>query len=412
MKQLNWYQIFGKSNIPDGRTVLPTDDIQIWLNCANIWDKTYTRLAEVLADSATLSALMASNNAVDYLVRSTSWAVPITIPVMTDNTHPSGEAFGNSEMSGYSYYKAFDNNNTTCWAANNGTTGYIGYDFGTVSDVAEYFMLPDQAGGTGSGSTACRVKDYTIEGSNDKVSWDVLISKQYVATNFNGDSYSISGAYRYYRCNVISNYATGGGGWVAAVRTLQLYSPSITTSADAMTFIGQNNYCANTLLANATWCEAISNSEYFESVLNVKVPTMTSNTTPEGVVSAYNYNYSNYPWHAFDGDSTTTSDMWASENLSTWIQYKFTTPKKIKCVRFRQFWSAGYQITAGIIKASDDGANFTDVKSFTNDPSLSYKYIYLNSNEESYSYWRMHITAINSGAASLNELQFYGREDV
>ena len=40
-------------SVPEGSTVLPTDDIQIWLACAGITDKSYTTLNEVLADSTT-----------------------------------------------------------------------------------------------------------------------------------------------------------------------------------------------------------------------------------------------------------------------------------------------------------------------------------------------------------------------
>ena len=71
---------------PEGSTVLPTDDIQTWLACAGITDKSYTTLAEVLADSTTLLALMSNDNAVDYLVRSTTWASGITADstAMTD----------------------------------------------------------------------------------------------------------------------------------------------------------------------------------------------------------------------------------------------------------------------------------------------------------------------------------------
>ena len=54
--------------VPEGSTVTPTDDIQTWLACASITDKTYTTLNEVLADSTTLLALMSNNNAADYLL--------------------------------------------------------------------------------------------------------------------------------------------------------------------------------------------------------------------------------------------------------------------------------------------------------------------------------------------------------
>ena len=66
----------GGTNIPNGSTITPTDDVQIWLQCAGL-HQSYTTLNEVLADEAVLSALMASTNAVDYLVRSTTWASTI-----------------------------------------------------------------------------------------------------------------------------------------------------------------------------------------------------------------------------------------------------------------------------------------------------------------------------------------------
>ena len=145
--------------IPDGATKTPTDDIQIWLNCANIWDKTtYTTISDVLADTTTLLALISDSNAVDYMARSTTWA------------------------------------------------------------------------------------------------------------------------------------------------------SSVCANSTAMTYIGANNYCADTLLSDNTWLNAISNSTYFESVLNVKVPTMTSNTTPSGVCTADSSSSgASAPYTSFDGVLTSTS---------------------------------------------------------------------------------------------------------
>ena len=166
-------------NIPTGATVTPVNNIQIWLHCADIWDKTYTTINQVLADASTLQALIASNNAVDYMARSTSWA------------------------------------------------------------------------------------------------------------------------------------------------------SSVTANANAMTYIGNNNYCANKLLADTTWLNAICNSAYFESVLNVKVPTMTSPTTPYGEVfmsSQYSYSDGYHPAYlVFDGNDATN---WASysSSINEYVGYKFTAP--------------------------------------------------------------------------------------
>ncbi len=62
-------------SLPNGSTVTPTDDIQTWLKCAGIRDKTtYTTLADVLNDVDTFIALCADSNASDYMARSTTWA--------------------------------------------------------------------------------------------------------------------------------------------------------------------------------------------------------------------------------------------------------------------------------------------------------------------------------------------------
>lgn len=160
---------------PNGSTVLPTDDIQTWLATGNMEDKNYTTLNEVLADSTTLAALMSVNNAVNYLVRSTTF---------------------------------------------------------------------------------------------------------------------VSG---------------------------------ICADSGAMTAIGANDYCADTLLNNNTWRTAICNSTYFTYVLNVQVPIMTSDTTPSGIVTASSYlNESYRPWHAFTGTAGSAYDCWHSNDVNTpWIQYQF-----------------------------------------------------------------------------------------
>jgi hypothetical protein len=65
------------------------------------------------------------------------------------------------------------------------------------------------------------------------------------------------------------------------------WASSVTANASAMTKIGANDYCADKLLADSTWRNAICNSTYFENVLTAKTPTMTSNTTPSGEVFGY-----------------------------------------------------------------------------------------------------------------------------
>jgi hypothetical protein len=67
------YEIQGGGGGIDGSTVTPTDVVATWLACAGL-HQSYTTIGEVLADSGVLYALINSTNAVDYMVRSTTWA--------------------------------------------------------------------------------------------------------------------------------------------------------------------------------------------------------------------------------------------------------------------------------------------------------------------------------------------------
>ena len=254
------------ASIPDGKTVTPTDDIQTWLNCANIWDKAYTTLGEVLADASTLSALIASNNAVDYMVRSTTWAASIT----ADNT--------------------------------------------------------------------------------------------------------------------------------------------------AMSYIGLNNYCANTLLADSTWCEAICNSEYFESVLNVKVPTMTSNTTPSGECSAnVEWNSNLAAWKAFDGDDSTS---WATGvRTSSWLKYDFGRNVAVHLCKLVIYKDDNYlEIEQYTIKGSVDDANYDIIiptQQLPQTQGASPYYSHIISGNNKYRYFLIDgMTTWRAWGTGLSTVQFYGRADV
>ena len=253
--------------IPTGSTVTPVNDIQIWLHCAGIWDKAYTTIGQVLADASTLQALIASNNAADYMARSTSWA------------------------------------------------------------------------------------------------------------------------------------------------------SAVTANSSAMTYIGANNYCANKLLADSTWFNAICNSTYFESVLNVKVPTMTSNTAPFGEVSASGYYDTFYPWHAFNGSTASSSDCWYVVSSSGWLKYSFVQPIIVKRVMLQ---NRNHSTSASVRALKDfviEGSN----DNFTNDVHELGSYTNSNSggsgvswydvdNNDAYTQIRLRFTSTyGSGETAIGRLQFYGR---
>ena len=247
---------------PNGATVTPTDDIQTWLHCANIFDKSYTTISEVVADTTTLNTLIANENATDYLVRSTTFATDIC--------------------------------------------------------------------------------------SNES----------------------------------------------------------------AMTYIGLSDYCANKLLADSTWFEAICNSAYFEKVLNVKVPTMTSNTKPYGEAygdSMFTSNFSYY--QAFD-DAENTFWQSSNSNKEHYIQYKFTNPVNVRMVEYLNGTDRDW-VSKPKVYGSNNGVDWKKLGELTNDNlNKVTEPIY---NNEYYLYYRLTATPkMNVDTMYImliRELQFYGREE-
>ena len=67
------------------------------------------------------------------------------------------------------------------------------------------------------------------------------------------------------------------------------FAGSICANATAMSYIGANDYCADSLLDNAAWCNAIGASSYWNSIWYSLIPAMTGPTTPSGTVSIENY---------------------------------------------------------------------------------------------------------------------------
>ena len=242
---------------PTGSTITPTDDVETLLLCAEVWDSTLTTIAAVISDASALSAVIASNNAVDYLVRSTTW----------------------------------------------------------VSDF--------------------------------------------------------------------------------------------TSDSTAMSYIGLNNYASNTLLANSTWCTGICSSIYKESVFNVKIPTMTSNTTPSGeCYGGIGTGTSANAWQA----TNATGLSLQSNGSNIYFAYKFTSPVKV-------FYITGKsaRTTTGTILVGTDNDNYEiigEAEAMQYDSSgtpYPFERIVTPSNAKN----TFKILCTTTGVYSaLIDVQFYGREDV
>jgi len=255
-------------DVPDGKTVTPINDVEIWLSCAGLNNTGYTTLSEVLADTGILRAVLNDNNATDYLVRSKQFA----------------------------------------------------------SDVC--------------------------------------------------------------------------------------------ANATAMSYIGLNNYASNTLLADATWCSAICNSTYFESVLNAKVPTMTSNTTPSG--ECFGSSYDNAYYLAFDNSQSTYWNCTDSATLPQYVGYDFKTPTLCKKAIIAQPLSGGsaYYISVSNCKIQGyDGTNWIDIKTGITLNWGETQVVDFSTNETKYEKYNLLIPAYNISSStthniSIYTLQFYGRADI
>ena len=249
------------NTIPNGATITPTDDIQTWLHCADIWDKNYTTISAVLADTTTLLALISSNNAADYMARSTTWA------------------------------------------------------------------------------------------------------------------------------------------------------NSVVADQTAMGYIGNNDYCADKLLSDSTWSNAICNSTYFESVLNVKVPTMTSDTTPSGeVIKSGQYGAEFASFKAFANQS----QGWIAESVAgsnKYIGYGFTNNVRVNKLMYKMTNSTqGRTFNTSIkLQGSLDNSSWDDIQTITTSEILvnTNEQFIIISNNNKYKFYRLIGDWNIAGTGTL--LQFYGR---
>lgn len=179
------------------------------------------------------------------------------------------------------------------------------------------------------------------------------------------------------------------------------FASDITSDSGAMTAIGLNNYCANTLLADSDWCSAICNSIYFESVLNVKVPVMTSDTTPSGQAVASSINDATHPaYHAFDND---TISYWASaQNVQGTQRVGYVFPSAVTIYKatiraMAQEWTFEHGNSYTSFGTVTPTASTTEYELLFNGVSDTEFYVSTN-NTSSYAYVR--------------DLRFYGRADV
>ena len=396
--------------VPDGATVTPTDDVQTLLACAGIGDSQITTLAELLADTTTLSAVINSNNAVDYMVRSTTWAVATAlVPTMTDDTHPSGSVIYSSQGASDSGYKAFDNDTSTKWTSSSDVPQYIGYIFDSAINVYSLKV-------TNRPEPPVRaISNFKLQHSSDGENWvdeETFTNTDNVALSAN--KFISGGTNKYIGWRLYISSAFDGS--QCGIGELQFYSASITDNATAMTYIGLNNYAANTLLADATWCNAICNSTYFESVLNVSVPTMTDNTHPSGVAKVEPTVHSNgQAYKMFDKVYSASNYAAVSENTNYphYYSYEFTEEIPLYRMDIYNGRNGEYSVKNCVLQHLENGS-WVDDDSFTVPAPIGTTTRTFDGSIKSTSF-RIKATSgyyTNYKWSCIFELQFYGREDV
>lgn len=255
-------KIYNLSFIPDGRTITPVNDVQTLLHCAGIFDKGYTVLSQLLADTASLYTVITDNNAIDYLVRSTSFASGVTgnstamtyigsdnyaadtllddntwiaaicassyvnsvltsvVPTMTSNTQPAGVASASSTYSDPAHYtfKAFDNNPSTYWISGTAGVNWIQYQATSAYKIKCVNIIPYQENDT------VKFTNCTLQLSNDGVTFDTITSFNPIFKgNYNTDVQKFpiinDVAYEYLRVSGQSA-VPGGNAYVAELQFL------------------------------------------------------------------------------------------------------------------------------------------------------------------------------------------------
>lgn len=221
--------------------------------------------------------------------------------------------------------------NSTCTCAKSGgisyTTSTSPYTF-TVFETGTYVITATDGVHTKTttvvittdGQTESVTLNYVPDGStvtpiNDVPTWlqcaDITDKSYTTLSEIFADSTTLSALIA---DNNATNYLVRSTDWTT----------SVCSNSGAMTYIGLNNYCSNTLIADDDWCTAINASAYMESVLNVKIPIMTSDNEPSGLSFGTGLLVGYYSFTAFAGDGYTSA-----VDTGGFVGYKFDSPVKI-----------------------------------------------------------------------------------
>lgn len=249
-----WYESLGGGQPfvkPDGKTVIPINDVVLLQQCAGIADPEYDMLTDMLADEQVVKKVCSDDNAIDYMVRSTQFASGVTgdsyamicigqtnyaadtliadstwytaiqtsayfdqvltplVPVMTTNLQDGYQAYtdGNSEA-----YEAFDDKVAT--AARKSTSDQ---NAGSIR-----LTLPEAKRVYRMQVLACRT-NVTFHCSDNNANWTLL--SESISITYDDNVYWYANLTHDYGEHIFWNLTRTGLPWAstAIVNTWQLY---------------------------------------------------------------------------------------------------------------------------------------------------------------------------------------------
>ena len=193
------------------------------------------------------------------------------------------------------------------------------------------------------------------------------------------------------------------------------WASDVCNNESAMIYIGLNDYCANKLLADSTWFEAICSSPHFEKVLTVKVPTLDKDNSL--VFSSTDYSNEYAKWKAFNGNNLTSGWLPANGDTDVYVGYEFTNPVIINKVVYFLYRNATFMTFTGKtikVKATNDNSKpiseWQELFTINGDVITDTEYDKKINNNTAYKYYAFNHNNSNNGGGW--HIQFYGREEV
>jgi hypothetical protein len=192
---------------------------------------------------------------------------------------------------------------------------------------------------------------------------------------------------------------------------------AIAASSTAMNAIAASSTAMNAVINSQTALNAVKNNSTAWNIFingtgltNKQVPTMTSNTTPEGVASASSIYGSSYD--AFKALDKNTNTQWrAASGPPQWLQYQFTSQVFVHTIEITGAGTSGSTNNPNsiTIQASNDNTNFVDVATFNQEFTSTPTTLYI-AYANYFQYWRVKVNTTVGGtnAPYIAELNLVG----